>query len=101
MESRPIPAGRALALGAVQGPTELLPVSSSAHLTLVPWLGRWGWERQDPELRKSFEVALHAGAAAALLIRQRGVIAAELRTFDARKASVIALSTSISRKIPR
>src|SRR5918999_4491451 len=92
MESQPIPTGRALALGAVQGPTELLPVSSSAHLTLVPWLGRWEWERQDPELRKSFEVALHAGAAAALLIGQRRVIAAELRTFDARKASVIALS---------
>ena len=92
METQPIPAGRALALGAVQGPTELLPVSSSAHLTLVPWLGRWGWERQDPELRKSFEVALHAGAAAALLIGQRRVIADELRTFDARKASVIALS---------
>jgi undecaprenyl-diphosphatase len=90
--SQAIPPGRALALGAVQGPTELLPVSSSAHLTLVPWLGRWGWERQDPELRKSFEVALHAGAAAALLVGQRRVIAAELRTFDARKASVIALS---------
>lgn len=88
----PIPASRALALGAVQGPAELLPVSSSAHLTLIPWLGRWGWERQDPELRKSFEVALHAGAAAALLVGQRRRIASELRSLDARKASVIALS---------
>lgn len=92
MESQPIAAGRALALGAVQGPTELLPVSSSAHLTMIPWLGRWGWERQDPELRKSFEVALHAGAAAALVVGQRAVIADEMRSFDARKASVLALS---------
>jgi undecaprenyl-diphosphatase len=92
MESQPIPAGRALALGAVQGPTELLPVSSSAHLTLIPWLGRWGWERQEPELRKSFEVALHAGAAAALVVGQRRVLADEMRSFDARKASVLALS---------
>ena len=55
------------------------PVSSSAHLTLIPWLAGWDWERLDPELRKSFEVALHAGAAAALLLGQRQVIADELR----------------------
>jgi undecaprenyl-diphosphatase len=87
-----IPPQQALALGAVQGPTELLPVSSSAHLVLVPWLAGWRWERLDPELRKSFEVALHAGAAAALLIGQRRVIAEELRSFDARRAAVLALS---------
>ncbi|MDP9228837.1 MAG: UDP-diphosphatase, partial [Actinomycetota bacterium] len=77
----------------MQGPTELLPISSSAHLTLIPWLGGWDWDRQDPELRKSFEVALHAGAAAALLLGQRHVIASELRTVDRRKAAVIALSS--------
>jgi undecaprenyl-diphosphatase len=87
-----IPPSRAVALGAVQGPTELLPVSSSAHLTLVPWLGEWDWDRLDPELRKSFEVALHVGAALALLIGQRRVIADELATFDSRKAQVLALS---------
>ena len=80
-------------LGAVQGPAELLPVSSSAHLSVIPWLGGWDWERHDPELRKSFEVALHAGAAAALLLGQRRVIAEELRSFDARKAAVLALSS--------
>ena len=82
----------AIVLGAVQGPTELLPVSSSAHLTLIPWLAGWESDERDPELQKSFEVALHAGAAAALLVGQRRVIAAELRTFDARKAAVLALS---------
>jgi undecaprenyl-diphosphatase len=87
-----ITARRAAALGVIQGPTELLPVSSSAHIVLVPWLGGWDWDALDPELRKSFEVALHAGAAAALLIGQRRVIAEELRAFDARRALVLGLS---------
>jgi undecaprenyl-diphosphatase len=83
---------RAIVLGAVQGPTELLPVSSSAHLTLLPWLADWDGDGRNPELDKTFGVALHAGAAAALLIGQRRVIAEELRSFDARKAGVIGLS---------
>lgn len=87
-----IPPARALSLGVVQGPAELLPISSSAHIVLVPWLAGWEWERVDPELRKSFEVALHAGAAAALLIGQRRAIAEELRAFDSRRAAVLGLS---------
>jgi undecaprenyl-diphosphatase len=83
---------RAAALGLIQGPAELLPVSSSAHLILVPWLAGWDWDHADPELRKSFEVALHAGAAGALLVGQRRVIGDELRSFDSRRASVVALS---------
>jgi undecaprenyl-diphosphatase len=91
-DSAGIPVRRALALGIVQGPAELLPVSSSAHIVLVPWLAGWDWEAIDPELRKSFEVALHAGAAAALLIGQRELIVEELREFDLRGAVVLALS---------
>jgi len=87
-----IPVGRAAVLGVIQGPAELLPVSSSAHIVLVPWLARWDWQQLDPEVRKSFEVALHAGAAAALLIGQRRIIADELRSFDSRRAVVLALS---------
>jgi len=83
---------RAMALGAVQGPAELLPISSSAHLSLVPWLAGWPWHELDPEARKSFEVALHAGAAGALLIGQRRMIARELGSFDARRALVVGLS---------
>ena len=83
---------RAAMLGVVQGPAELLPISSSAHLSLIPWMAGWRWDDLDPESRKSFEVALHAGAAAALLIGQRRVIAEELRRFDARRAAVVALS---------
>ncbi|HEX4752343.1 MAG TPA: undecaprenyl-diphosphate phosphatase [Solirubrobacterales bacterium] len=92
MSKRGLPARRAIALGFVQGPAELLPVSSSAHIVLVPWLLGWDWEAIDPEVRKSFEVALHTGAAAALLIGQRRLIAEELRTFDARRALLLALS---------
>jgi undecaprenyl-diphosphatase len=83
---------QAVALGAIQGPAELLPISSSAHLSLVPWLAGWRLDELDPESRKSFEVVLHAGAAAALLIGQRRVIAEELRLFDTRRAVVVALS---------
>jgi len=90
--SEGIPAARALALGVVQGPAELLPVSSSAHIVLVPWLAGWEWDTVDPELRKSFEVALHAGAAGALLIGQRRLIVEELREFELRAAVVLALS---------
>ncbi len=85
-------AARAAALGAVQGPAELLPVSSSAHLSIVPWLAGWDWHGLDPEARKSFEVAVHAGAALALLVGQRRLIASELRSFDTRRALVVALS---------
>lgn len=79
-------------LGLVQGPTELLPVSSSAHLAMLPRLAGWDWERLDPEMRKSFEVALHAGAAMALLLTRRHEIADEFVHFDARRAAVLALS---------
>jgi undecaprenyl-diphosphatase len=64
-----VPLRHALILGLLHGPTELLAVSSSAHTTLVPWLAGWPYQQLDPRLRKSFEVALHAGTAAALLLR--------------------------------
>lgn len=58
----------AILLGTIQGPTEWLPVSSSGHVALVPVLLGWSYSRLDPALRKSFEVALHAGAAGGLLL---------------------------------
>jgi undecaprenyl-diphosphatase len=64
-----LPLRHAVVLGLLHGPTELLPISSSAHTTLVPWLAGWPYEQLDPRLRKSFEVALHAGTATALLLR--------------------------------
>lgn len=52
---------QAVALGIIQGLSEFLPISSSAHLALAPWL--FGWE--DPGL--AFDVALHFGTLLALL----------------------------------
>jgi undecaprenyl-diphosphatase len=52
----------ALVLGLVQGLGEFLPISSSAHLILVPWLFKW----QDPGL--GFDVALHMGTLVAVVI---------------------------------
>lgn len=53
---------QAIILGAVQGLTELLPISSSAHLTLIPWIFNW---QQIPE---SFDVALHFGTLLAIAL---------------------------------
>ena len=53
---------QAIILGTVQGLTELLPISSSAHLNLFPWLFNWG------TLNASFDVALHIGTLLAILI---------------------------------
>lgn len=52
---------QAVALGLIQGLSEFLPISSSAHLALVPWL--FGWE--DPGL--AFGVALHFGTLIAVV----------------------------------
>ncbi len=71
---------RAIALGLLQGPTELLPVSSSAHTRLVPWLLGSPWPRGEDEQRKAFEVALHLGAGAALAIDMREELLERSRT---------------------
>lgn len=55
---------QAVALGVVQGATEFLPVSSSAHLVLLPWLFKW----ETPDNMMSFDVALHLGTLFAVLI---------------------------------
>src|SRR4051812_492879 len=80
----------AVALGALHGPAELLPVSSSGHVTLVPWLLRWEYPDLDAELRKAFEVAVHAGTAAALLLALRAEVGEAARSFDRRRAVLIA-----------
>jgi undecaprenyl-diphosphatase len=74
--------GEAIVLGTLHGPAELLPISSSAHIELVPWLLGWEYADLDPEVRKAFDVAVHAGAAAALLIALREEVAAALAHLD-------------------
>ena len=84
--------GQATALGALHGPAELLPISSSGHVALIPWLLGWDYDRLDSELRKSFEVALHAGTAAALLITLHTEVQDALRGLSPRLFGLIALS---------
>lgn len=52
---------RAVVLGIVQGLTEFLPVSSSGHLQLVPWLFDWNDFEGNENLANAFDVALHMG----------------------------------------
>jgi undecaprenyl-diphosphatase len=55
-----VPISHAIVLGLVQGLSEFLPISSSGHLLLVPWL--FGWDDFDSEsTEKAFDVALHIG----------------------------------------
>jgi len=58
----PYPLYQAIVLAIVQGFTEFLPVSSSAHLDLFPWLLGW----KDPGL--SFDIALHFGTLIAIVV---------------------------------
>lgn len=57
----PVQAIQALILGLVQGLTEFIPISSSGHLVLVPWLLGW------PEPSAAFDAVLHLGTLAAIL----------------------------------
>jgi len=82
----------AVALGLLHGPAELLPISSSGHVALVPWLLDWPYARLDGELRKSFEVALHAGTAAALLIAPRREATTWARAPDRPRGGFLAAS---------
>jgi undecaprenyl-diphosphatase len=92
MGSERLPVRHAVALGLLQGPTEFLPVSSSAHTALVPWLAGWPWAELDAELRKAFEVALHLGSAGALAIDMRAELTQAIARLDRRQAAVIALA---------
>jgi len=96
---------QALALGVTQGVSELLPISSSGHLILVPWLAKWHYLETHESFNKTFDVALHLGTLVAVVayfwadvvryvaafiqvVRRR-----EIRTPDERLSVGIAIAT--------
>jgi undecaprenyl-diphosphatase len=87
-----------VALGLIQGATELLPVSSSAHIAAAPQLLRWSVADWPDDRRKELEVALHAGALLALapsLWRARP----DLRTLALSLAPPVAIGYALERPI--
>ena len=71
----------ALLLGVVQGLTEFLPISSSGHLIVVPWLQDYTFLLDHPEFNKTFDVALHAGTLIAAITYFRKEVVALIRGF--------------------
>ena len=62
-----MPILHAIVLGIVQGLSEFLPISSSGHLLVVPWLFGWTELADRPELNLTFDVALHIGTFVSLV----------------------------------
>jgi undecaprenyl-diphosphatase len=81
---------QALTLGLVQGLTELLPISSSGHLILVPWLADWRYLQANDDFNQTFDVALHLGTLVAVAVYFRRDVAllvtAGLRSLRRRQA---------------
>lgn len=89
----------AIVLGIAQGLAEYLPISSSGHLILIPWLFGWDDFAGDSSLEKTFDVALHLGTLAGAVAYFRSDIRRLVRAAildpkgkDGRLAWLIALS---------
>jgi undecaprenyl-diphosphatase len=104
-DANALPNWQALVLGLVQGATELLPISSSGHLILVPWLADWGYLKEHDAFNQTFDVSLHLGTlvAVAFYFRQdivrltvawaRTLRRRTIETTDERIAWLVAVAT--------
>ncbi len=100
-----LPNWQAFVLGLVQGATELLPISSSGHLILVPWLANWEYLKEHDAFNQTFDVSLHLGTLVAVVAYFRADIARlavawfgtlrsrTIRTADERIAWYVAAAT--------
>ena len=97
-----MPILHAIALGITQGLSEFLPISSSGHLRLVPWLFGWDDFAGRESLEKTFDVALHLGTLIGAVAYFRSDIVRYLRagfrrgaltTTDGRVAWLLVVST--------
>ena len=97
-----MPILHAIVLGITQGLSEFLPISSSGHLRIVPWLFGWGDFVGQASLEKTFDVALHLGTLIGALAYFRADVVRYARaglrrdareTTDGRLAWLLVIST--------
>jgi undecaprenyl-diphosphatase len=89
----PVPIIHAIILGITQGLSEFLPISSSGHLLVVPWLFGWHDFQGSNSLEKTFDVALHLGTFVGAVIYFRSDIVTLARAALAPKRAPATVTT--------
>jgi len=85
---------QSIVLGIVQGLTEFLPISSSAHLEVIPWLLKWQYFGKD------FDVALHIGTFLGTLVYYRKELYELIRDFIRSFGNLKSITTDTKLRLP-